>query len=389
MAGLDLLTDPATTAPIPLTGPSQNPPLPPTPRDHPSALAIGLELKFLVPFLRQGHPDPAPADPRPLPVTPHADRPDLLLHQAYGFVAALLREGRRRAISIAEIASERAQESDFWAEHWIVKKSNSAEPGERDAAPGLVFAPLEISSPRLPALDPRTHDLVAAVVRRLEAGCRFTVNYTCEVHVHVGRADGDSLSLPSLRRFAALCWLAEPTLRLLKDPRSPNFSHVYTWSSPLQEYSRLAGLVAGLAGNERDDRALQHIVHARDELALGRLMSGCEKQYRRLGFNFSAFGLEDERAGRSPRSVEVRFFEDYRGVEEVLGWVQVCVALGIVAVGGRGAASGVEGLAEGPGDRVKGSPGERMEGLLRVLGVEDGVAGLFGRRVEEIHSRGA
>lgn len=382
MAGLDLLTDPATTAPIPLTGPSQAPPLPPAPRDHPSALAIGLELKFLVPFLRRGCADPAGADPRPLPVTPHADCPDLFLQDAYGFVATLLRAGGLRAISTAEIASARKQEKDYWHEHWIVKKSNSAEPLGRDEAPGLVFAPLEISSPRLQALDPRTYDLVAEVVRRLEAGCRFTVNYTCEVHVHVGRADGTSLSLGSLRRFAALCWLVEPTLRLLKDPKSPNFLHVYTWSSALRERSRLAFAVAKSRENERDYYALRHILGAQNEEDLGRLMSGVERQYRRLGFNFSAFGQEDERAKRSPRSVEVRFFEDYRGEAEVLGWVHVCVALGIVAVGDRDAFPGVERLAGG-------SPGERMQGLLRVLGVEEGVAGLFGRRVEEIHSRGA
>ncbi|KAL2107665.1 hypothetical protein VUR80DRAFT_4888 [Thermomyces stellatus] len=367
---------------IPLTGPSQDPHLLPANPDHPSDLAIGLELKFLVPFLRAGCRDPAPADPRPLFPTPHADDPDLLLQQGYRLVADILRAASQRAIAISEITSRHARESDFWAEHWIVKKSNSAEPGEREKLDGYVHAPLEISSPRLPAMDSRTYDLIARVVRALEARCRFTVNYTCEVHVHVGRADGACLSMKSLRNFAALCWFVEPTLRLLKDPQSPNFAHVYTWSSPLRQYSRLAAKVSNVRPLARDSRALYHIANAQNELELGRLMSGDEKRYRRLGFNFSAFGLEDERAGRSPRSVEVRFFEDYRGCEEVLGWVRVCVALGVVAiVGSIDASSGVKELTGS-------SPGENMEGLLRMLGVEENVVALFKRRVEQIHLHG-
>lgn len=379
MAELDLLTDPATMAPIPLTGPSQDPPLPPPNPDHPSALAIGLELKFLVPFLRAGCADPAPADPRPLPPTPHADDPALLLQQAYRLVADVLRAASQRAIAISEITSRHARESDFWAEHWIVKKSNSAEPAPGQKLPGYAWAPLEISSPRLPVRDPRTHDLIAGVVRALETRCRFTVNFSCEVHVHIGRADGASLSMESLHSFAWLCWLAEPTLRLLKDPRSPNYAHVYTWSSPLRQHSRLAAKVSNVRPMARNSVALDNILKARDELELGRLMSGDERRYRRLGFNFSAFGLEDERAGRSPRSVEVRFFEDYRGCDEVLGWVRICLALGAVAVSTPlDASMGFQELTEG-------SPGERMEGLLRILGVEENVVALFKKRVEEIH----
>lgn len=384
MARLDLLTDPATMAPISHTGPSQNRTLPPEPQDHPSTLAIGLELKFLVPFLRADCTDPASGDPRPVEATPHADNPDRLREQAYNLVAGLLRGAGQHVIAISEIKSSES-ERDYWDEHWIVKKGNSAEALGNERAPGYIFAPLELSSPRFSALDRRTYDLIARVIDCLEAGCRFTVNQTCEVHVHIGRKDGASFSLQSLQNFAALCWLAEPTLRLLKDPRSPNFEHVYTWSSPLREHSRLAAEVAEVskAGGGRDRFALERIFVTKDDLALGKLMSGTEDQYRRLGFNFSAFGLEDARAVRSPRSVEVRFFEDYRGRAEVLGWVEICVALGIVAVGGTDASWEIRKLM----GCEEGRPGERMEVLLKMLRVDEAVVKLFSERVEEIHVR--
>ncbi|SPO00993.1 uncharacterized protein DNG_03742 [Cephalotrichum gorgonifer] len=439
MAELDFLTDPATMAhPISLTGQPQTQSqseaqaqaqaqaqldpahLFPGGPDRPSNLAIGVELKFLVPFLKEGSPDPSPADHRPISRTPHihadanadAGSPSaaasaLLLQQAYHVVASAIESAHQRAIAITEIASRDRQESDFWAEHWIVKKSNSSAPGPEDEARdrgACVYAPLEISSPRMSALDPRTYDVVRAVVRALATRCRLVVNYTCEMHVHVGRYDGLPLSMPSLRNVAALCWLAEPVLRLLKDPASPNFHHLYTWSSPLRQHSRLAGMVSSSAGNgggggsggdrpdatARDDSvALRAIYDAADPRTLGRLLSGVEKRYRRLGFNFSAFGLEDERAVRSPRSVEVRFFEDYRGEDEVLGWMAVCVALAAVAVEERRDRFCwiVDALTGRPDAAARRTPAERMRALLGMLGLEERVVKMFADRVEGIYSK--
>lgn len=387
-----VLTDPATTSAAALTGPKGPPvaasptPIPAASPDRPAILALGLELKFLVPFLRAGQADPTPSDARPAPETPHAEDPPLLLEQATDLICEALTAAGQRAIAAADITARGRQESDFWVEHWVVKRSNSAEPGP-DAPAAYVYAPLEISSPRMPAWEERTREVIADVVRALEGCCRLTVNYTCEMHVHVGRADGVAPSLTSLQNLAALSWLCEPTLRLLKDPASPNFEHVYTWSSPLREHSRLAAVADSygtLDPATKNSFALQAVFASRTTLELGKLMSGDEKKYRRLGFNFSSFGLEDERAGRSPRSVEVRFFEDYRGVEEILGWVEVCLAVGKLAVEeSRGMFWKVVGelSAEDGGA----SPMERMERLLGMLGVEEGVVKLFERRVGEIY----
>ena len=152
-------------------------------------------------------------------------------------------------------------------------------------------------------------------------------------------------------------------------------------------HSRLAGVADSYGAYHaaaRNSLALRAVFASRTTLELGKLMSGDEKKYRRLGFNFSSFGLEDERAGRSPRSVEVRFFEDYRGVEEILGWVKVCVAIGALAVEEPRVRfwKVVAELSAGGGG---GSARDRMERLLGMLGVEKGVLRLFGERVGEIH----
>ncbi|RYO94323.1 hypothetical protein DL766_000600 [Monosporascus sp. MC13-8B] len=51
-------------------------------------------------------------------------------------------------------------------------------------------------------------------------------------------------------------------------------------------------------------RALKTIWRATSKAQLGQLLSGSTKEYRRLGFNFSTCGGEDDRARRSPKTVE-------------------------------------------------------------------------------------
>jgi len=381
-------------------------------QDAPANLAIGVEFKFLVPFLLAGSVDPCPGDDRPIAYTSHAGSQDRLQDQAYKLITDILRTSAKQpAISISDIKAQGWQESDFWTDHWIVKKSNSAEPGpEEQELAGCLWASLEISSPKLPALDPRTLSVLRTVVRALNRHCRITVNYSCEIHVHLGRTDGEAFSLTSLKNLASLCWLTEPTLRLLKDPSSPNFNHIYTWSSPLREHSRLAKSLAkrdftgrrkraGALMDMEEMMALTAIFNASDYVALGRLLSGDTKPFRRLGFNFSAFGLEDERAGRSPRSVEVRFLEGYWGEDEVLGWVEVCIALAVVAVEEpkdrlfrlvtrltrlEGTEGRLNGGAQHPAADVD-LPGERLAVLMTLLSIRPEVIATFRAKADKIY----
>jgi hypothetical protein len=197
--------------------------------------------------------------------------------------------------------------------------------------------------------------------------------------------DGRPFALSTLKRIGILLWLAEPTLRSIRDPKSPNFHNVYTWGFEMRRYSRLASEIlttqtqqpppppppapapapasasAFASASERRDyksppvvdddeqvagilrdhktstatqelRAIQEIWQSPSYLDLGRLLSGPTKQYRRLGFNFSAFGKEDERAKRSPRTVEFRIMDGTVRSDLILGWLQICSTVTEAAV---------------------------------------------------------
>ncbi len=49
-----------------------------------------------------------------------------------------------------------------------------------------------------------------------------------------------AFSLLTLKRLATLLWLAEPTLRSIRNPNSENFNNQYTWGAEVRRYSRLA-----------------------------------------------------------------------------------------------------------------------------------------------------
>jgi hypothetical protein len=193
--------------------------------------------------------------------------------------------------------------------------------------------------------------------------------------VHVGRLDGRAFSLPTLKRLATMLWMAEPTLRSTRDPRSPNYHNRYTWGAETRRYSRLAGEIVNnnnkrfveFGNNDDDDdnddddeereqvarvlrdssngdntkpremmspddlKAIHLIWQQKSHQDLGLLLSGSERQYRRLGFNFSAFGLEDDRAARSPRTVEFRVMEGTLRGDLVSGWLAICCTLAEVA----------------------------------------------------------
>ncbi|KKY35587.1 hypothetical protein UCDDA912_g04368 [Diaporthe ampelina] len=172
-----------------------------------------------------------------------------------------------------------------------------------------------------------------------------------------------------MKKLATVLWLSEPILRGLKDPRSRNFDHTYTWGFPWRDHSRIALALQGrlpggqtiddLSTGPEDDfdtflarannarltgdgddalrfagvhrQALRAIWRASTHAELGRMLCGTGRKYRRLGFNFHALGGEDARARASPRTVEFRFLEGCIDEGVVAGWVRVCVALAKLA----------------------------------------------------------
>ncbi|EGZ77069.1 hypothetical protein NEUTE2DRAFT_123687 [Neurospora tetrasperma FGSC 2509] len=334
-----------------------NPPL-----DTVHDLSFGVELKFLLPLLVQGEEDPQPEDHREVSMTQLKDSEATRREQIYESIAKSISQAGEKSTTISRITKDASHERAFWKSHWIVKKANSAEPTPEQAnLEGYVWLSVEVSSPSLPAKDAETKPRIEAVLRSLFSGHRLVANYTCEVHVHIGRTDGQSFSLATLKRLGTLLWMGEEQMRSIRNPRSPNYHNVYTWGFETRKYSRLASRAQELVLREhgsatcqdgvlvedwqvadvlkthpemqtKDRKAIEELWKAESHMELGRLLSGEKKPYRRLGFNFSAFGLEDERARNNPRTMEFRMMEGTTNINYILGWLSICSALAEVAV---------------------------------------------------------
>lgn len=387
-------------------------------RDRAEDITFAVEIKSIVPqrlsktsFLNQEIRPFVPHRPREV-LESMTDSERKIQKSTYEAIAAALNSlPRIKATTYHQIQEARLERSDYWKTHWLVYKANSAVPtfvsyeegdDERPlidvTAPDynrFVWVPVELSSPKL--WWTAREEAVAAigsVCRTLQHGFRTVANHSTEVHVHVGRHDGLFYSLKSMKKLATVLWLSEPILRGLKDPRSRNFDHTYTWSFPWREHSRIALALQGrLPGGQTIDdlatgpddefgtflvrtsnarltgagssssvsssnsssggaassrapcgddgdtlrfagahrQALRAIWRASTHAELGRMLCGTGRKYRRLGFNFHALGGEDARARASPRTVEFRFLEGRIDEAVVAGWVHVCVALAKLA----------------------------------------------------------
>lgn len=347
-----------------------------------------------------------------------------LAHQAYELVVQTIQlVSGQQAVTLPDIVRTGRRESDFWATHWIVKKANSAkrqdDDGHKETHRGCHWIPVEICSPKLRWKSPATTAVVDAVLRAMQAAdLGIVVNYTCDVHIHVGRSDGRAFGLATLKRLATLLWLAEDLLRAVRDPASPNFHNVHTWGAEMRLHSRLAEMVdrsrlrekdvisvvtpeansydaadrttalevdsgtpPHLAGLDDTDRfAIAAIWAAQSHLELGRMLSGSTKQFRRLGFNFSSLGEEDERARTGPRTVEFRVLEGTLSRGVVVPWTRICCALvEIAAVGAEGHRFGsVMGCLLREGRKTeKATVEERFGKFVDCLGIGHGFTGAF------------
>jgi hypothetical protein len=381
-------------------------------------ISVALEWKLLFPLLAPGAEDPRSNDGR---LVAEAQRPDdrqACLEQGHECVARTIRETGEKAETLHSLHRLGFEEKDLWGSGWVVKKANSAEPLDVEKAfKGYIWVPVEICSPKMRFRDPDTRVRMQRVLNALNSRHRLAANCTCEVHIHLGRMDGRPWSLPTLQRLGTLLWAGEPTLRSIRDPNSPNFDNIYTWGFALRQRSRLAktlespspalaasNLLAAIPDRQiieaiqghpsvpsKDLDAVVAIWRAASHLDLGQLLSGSEKMYRRLGFNFSAFGEEDERARRNPRTVEFRMMDGSVAADLILGWLAICGTVAETAVAradGRFAAA-LDVLlqrAEGGGGRLRRAretAGDRRAREFRELMQALGVRGLHYRGFED------
>lgn len=385
-------------------------------------ICAAVELKFLLPVPpiiaagdHNSQQTESQADPQAWAATNEAS----LARRAYELIAQTIQKyAGQRSVTLHDIVASGHQERDFWPTHWIVKRANSAKLLDEDndkTHAGHHWVPVEVCSPKLQwkGTNPGTGPAIDAVLKALTARHRGIVaNHTCDVHVHVGRADGRHFALPTLKRLATLLWLAEDVLRSVRDPASPNFHNVYTWGAEVRKHSRLAAVLerqdadrgpappldsaggggdlataaaAAAAVDPAEYRAISMIWEAGSHLELGRLLSGSTRQYRRLGFNFSSLGEEDERARKGPKTVEFRVLEGTLRDEVVLPWTRICCTLVEIAIGDpqdrfRDVVGCLLGKAGGEG----GAAGmqHRFGDFMHCLGIAPGVADAF---LESVH----
>lgn len=320
--------------------------------DTSDMLSAAIEVKFLLPLYRHSTEDD-PGDSK------CSQDSGFLNRQAHESVANTIAAVGQRSVALHNIVATGYQERDFWDTHWIVKTANSAQPTPAEEAQGKShhWVPVEICSPkqRLDKLDGEMSlRAISAVLRALRARHRVVINYTCDVHVHVGRTDGRALSLTTLKRLATMLWLSEDMMRSVRDPSSPNFQNVFTWGAEMKQYSRLAmmtqhsingwessmpgslrHLMRDIRSHSKESRqctsAITAIWQATSHMELGRLLSGPTRQYRRLGFNFSSLGEEDNRARTGPKTVEFRVLDGTLDEDIICAWVVICWKLVAVA----------------------------------------------------------
>ncbi|KAL2136478.1 hypothetical protein VTI74DRAFT_3497 [Chaetomium olivicolor] len=391
--------------------------------DRAEDMSVALEWKLLFPLLGQGAEDPQPDDRRRVVEALCGDSKKACLEQSHDCVAEAIRAAGETAVTAHSLLKDSVEEREFWGSGWVVKKANSAVPlDEEKATEGYIWVPVEICSPKMELNDPKTSARMRKVIDTLSSTYRLTANCSCEVHIHLGRMDGRAWTLPTLKRLGTLLWVAEPTLRTIRDPKSPNFANTYTWGFAMREHSRLAEKVQGSSAASsalrsivdqqvvdiilrrpetavKDLNALAEIWKTSSHLELGQLLSGPDKKHRRLGFNFSAFGEEDERARRNPRTMEFRMMEGSVDVDLVMGWVTICGTIAEAAVVGSDAryAAALDVLLEMPersrrngiesGETLGNRRGREFRELMQALAIPEGVYRSWEEKIRREHSQ--
>ncbi|KAH6854737.1 hypothetical protein B0I37DRAFT_388638 [Chaetomium sp. MPI-CAGE-AT-0009] len=324
--------------------------------DRAEDISVALEWKLLFPLLAPGVEDPRPDDGRRIVEARCQDDERQCLEQAHDCVAQTIRDAGEEAVTMHSLLTAGIEEKECWASGWVVKKANSAEPlDEEKALEGYVWVSVEICSPKMRFKDGQTSVRMQKVLDALNSNHRLAANCSCEVHIHLGRMDGRAWSLSTLQRLGSFLWVAEPTLRSIRDPASPNFDNTFTWGFAMRQRSRLANQLEDRVSEAAEPEAISdrqindalqrqpetptkeiaafvEISKTASHLELGRLLSGPEKKYRRLGFNFSAFGEEDERARRNPRTMEFRMMDGSVDTGLIMGWLAICGTIAVTAV---------------------------------------------------------
>lgn len=199
----------------------------------PNTITFGVELEFLVPFLRPDEVDPAAGTDERRPVTrvSGARTPFSAVQvEIYGLLKSHNIPVRNSPGSSSEV--DRSGATVYLPQEWCIDEDQSV--AERREGFGYSWASIELRSPVLAAnTDSYLH--VSQVVTLLRERFRIRVNQSTGFHVHVGMG-ADPLPPRVVHRLAQLLWCADGMLSGLHPPeRAVGFT-----AAPVRHTSYLA-----------------------------------------------------------------------------------------------------------------------------------------------------
>lgn len=180
-----------------------------SPNDSSGPLTFGIELEFLVPYLKKGIEDPDPQDKRP-PIT-YRRRDDLPPQ----FLAALKASAPEIPFrcGVQEAGAENDGPPNY--DEWRFLRDSSVRFGRTSEI--YQWSGREITSVVMRADDPDFYTKSITSVCRAIRSTRVHLNASTSVHVHVGRGE-ESFSLVTMKKFASLIWLVDEMLLKLHHP---------------------------------------------------------------------------------------------------------------------------------------------------------------------------
>ncbi|KAF2963278.1 hypothetical protein GQX73_g10303 [Xylaria multiplex] len=209
-------------------------------------LSHGIELEFLVAYVRESEVDPDEKNSGSLAPILRVDNPRSNNHRAEDeaaiqeHVRATLRD---HGIAVNDKVTEFNTSIPLHLEgldRWTVDVDHSVTPGqeERDLStdkPGRYrWVGLELKSPACWDV-PQVHAEIEFVVNLMKARYRVRINPSCGFHVHVGNG-AQYFDAKTLRRAGAFLFAADPLLSRLHAP----WRRIAEYSTSIRYASRLA-----------------------------------------------------------------------------------------------------------------------------------------------------
>lgn len=309
-------------------------------------LTFGVELEFLIAGLADEYEDPNPNDPRSvrgLVGDPSSRKvsPYLLEH----IVEVLLKEGVPAEDCVDTKARKPWKVDD--PESWVVTTDSTIEypPLPEDDPRNIYhYHRIEVCSPAL-YFNETSLAAVAQVCGILSSNFRVQLNWSCALHVHVGRSM-KGFDLRAQRKFLATLFTFEPQIQKIHPLAFQSTKEgFYQYAPTLRDWSALRN-IPGVRVPQKSDSDMRKSELEREYLttALNSLFQASSQELQKLaGFKMSTErsdakmaynikNLTDATSGLlgvllSKRTVEFRQHEGTVDPERVLNWIRFCVGV--------------------------------------------------------------